>query len=68
MTLVQFVAFITPQSMYELFPMAALLGSLMGMGGLSANVDDDGSGDGIRAVWYPCRPPALSHYRVLFFW
>jgi len=37
MTLVQFVALITPQSMYELFPMAALLGSLMGMGGLSAN-------------------------------
>lgn len=37
MTLVQFVALITPQSMYELFPMAALLGSLMGMGALSAN-------------------------------
>jgi lipopolysaccharide export system permease protein len=37
MTLVQFVVLITPQSMYELFPMAALLGSLMGMGGLSAN-------------------------------
>jgi len=37
MTLVQFVALITPQSMYQLFPMAALLGSLMGMGGLSAN-------------------------------
>jgi lipopolysaccharide export system permease protein len=37
MTLVQFVALVTPQSMYELFPMAALLGSLMGMGGLSAN-------------------------------
>ena len=37
LTLIQFVALITPQSMYELFPMAALLGSLMGMGGLSAN-------------------------------
>lgn len=37
MTLVQFVALITPQSMYQLFPMAALLGSLMGLGGLSAN-------------------------------
>ena len=37
LTLIQFVTLITPQSMYELFPMAALLGSLMGMGGLSAN-------------------------------
>jgi lipopolysaccharide export system permease protein len=37
LTLIQFVALITPQSMYELFPMATLLGSLMGMGGLSAN-------------------------------
>jgi lipopolysaccharide export system permease protein len=37
LTMIQFVALITPQSMYELFPMAALLGSLMGMGGLSAN-------------------------------
>ena len=36
-TLVQFIALITPQSMYQLFPMAALLGSLMGMGALSAN-------------------------------
>ncbi len=39
LTLIQFVALITPQSMYELFPMAALLGSLMGMGGLSANTE-----------------------------
>jgi lipopolysaccharide export system permease protein len=37
LTLVQFIALITPQSLYQLFPMAALLGSLMGMGGLSAN-------------------------------
>ncbi|MDX2456857.1 MAG: LPS export ABC transporter permease LptG [Gammaproteobacteria bacterium] len=37
MTLVQYVALVTPQSMYELFPLAALLGSLMGMGELSAN-------------------------------
>jgi lipopolysaccharide export system permease protein len=37
MTLVQFIALIIPQSMYQLFPMAALLGSLMGLGGLSAN-------------------------------
>jgi lipopolysaccharide export system permease protein len=37
MTLVQFVALSSPQSMYELFPLAALVGSLMGMGKLSAN-------------------------------
>jgi lipopolysaccharide export system permease protein len=37
MTMLQYVALTTPQSMYELFPMAALLGSLMGMGTLAAN-------------------------------
>jgi lipopolysaccharide export system permease protein len=37
MTMLQYVALTTPQSLYELFPMAALLGSLMGMGTLAAN-------------------------------
>ena len=36
-TMLQCVALTMPQSMYELFPMAALLGSLMGMGTLAAN-------------------------------
>ncbi len=36
-TMLQYVALTTPQSLYELFPMAALLGSLMGMGALAAN-------------------------------
>jgi lipopolysaccharide export system permease protein len=36
-TLLQYVALTTPQSLYELFPMAALLGCLMGMGALAAN-------------------------------
>jgi len=37
LTMLQYVALTTPQSLYELFPMAALLGSLMGMGTLAAN-------------------------------
>jgi lipopolysaccharide export system permease protein len=37
MTMLQYIALTTPQSLYELFPMAALLGSLMGMGTLAAN-------------------------------
>lgn len=37
MNMLQYVALTTPQSLYELFPMAALLGSLMGMGTLAAN-------------------------------
>lgn len=36
-TMLQYVALTTPQSLYELFPMAALLGSLMGMGTLAAH-------------------------------
>ncbi len=36
-TMLQYVALTTPQSLYELFPIAALLGSLMGMGTLAAN-------------------------------
>ncbi|MDH3980611.1 MAG: LPS export ABC transporter permease LptG [Gammaproteobacteria bacterium] len=36
-TMLQYVALTTPQSLYELFPMAALLGCLMGMGALAAN-------------------------------
>ncbi|HYQ73397.1 MAG TPA: LPS export ABC transporter permease LptG [Gammaproteobacteria bacterium] len=36
-TMLQYVALITPQGAYELFPMAALLGSLVGMGMLAAN-------------------------------
>jgi len=35
--MLQYVALITPQGAYELFPMAALLGSLIGMGMLAAN-------------------------------
>jgi lipopolysaccharide export system permease protein len=35
--MLQYVALTTPSSMYELFPMAALLGSLTGMGMLAAN-------------------------------
>lgn len=35
--MLQFVALITPHDMYQIFPMAALLGSLMGMGTLAAN-------------------------------
>ncbi len=35
--MLQYVALTTPQSLYELFPMAALLGSLMGMGTLASN-------------------------------
>lgn len=37
MNMLQYVALTTPQSLYELFPLAALLGSLMGMGTLAAN-------------------------------
>lgn len=33
----RYVVSTLPQSVYELFPMSALLGSLMGLGGLSAN-------------------------------
>jgi lipopolysaccharide export system permease protein len=51
MTLVQFVVLITPQSMYQLFPMAALLGSLMGMGGLSANSELIAMRAGGLSVW-----------------
>lgn len=51
MTLVQFVALITPQSMYQLFPMAALLGSLMGMGALSANSELIAMRAGGLSVW-----------------
>jgi lipopolysaccharide export system permease protein len=36
-TMLQYVALITPHGAYELFPMAALLGSLVGMGMLAAN-------------------------------
>jgi len=36
-TMLQYVFLTIPQSIYELFPMAALLGSLMGMGTLAAN-------------------------------
>ena len=36
-TMIQYVALTTPQTIYELFPMAALLGSLIGMGMLAAN-------------------------------
>ncbi len=35
--MLQFVALITPYGMYQVFPMAALMGSLMGMGTLAAN-------------------------------
>ena len=35
--MLQFVALITPHGMYQMFPMAALMGSLMGMGTLAAN-------------------------------
>lgn len=35
--MLQYIALITPQGAYELFPMAALLGSLIGMGMLAAN-------------------------------
>lgn len=35
--MLQYVALTTPSSIYELFPMAALLGSLTGMGMLAAN-------------------------------
>jgi len=35
--MLRYVALITPQGAYELFPMAALLGSLVGMGMLAAN-------------------------------
>ena len=51
MTLVQFVALITPQSMYQYFPMAALLGSLMGMGSLSANSELIAMRAGGLSVW-----------------
>jgi len=51
MTLIQFVALITPQSMYQLFPMAALLGSLMGMGALSANSELIAMRAGGLSVW-----------------
>jgi lipopolysaccharide export system permease protein len=43
LTMIQFVALITPQSMYELFPMAALPGSLMGWAGFLQTVS-----------WLPC--------------
>jgi len=36
-TMLQYIALITPQGAYELFPMAALLGSLIGMGMLAGN-------------------------------
>ncbi len=36
-TMLQYVALTTPQGLYELFPIAALLGGLMGMGALAAN-------------------------------
>lgn len=36
-TMLRYVALITPQGAYELFPMAALLGSIVGMGMLAAN-------------------------------
>jgi lipopolysaccharide export system permease protein len=36
-TMLQSVALTTPQSLYELFPLAALLGSLMGLGMLATN-------------------------------
>jgi lipopolysaccharide export system permease protein len=35
--MLRYIALITPQGAYELFPMAALLGSLIGMGMLAAN-------------------------------
>jgi len=35
--MLQYVVLTTPQSLFELFPVAALLGSLMGMGALAAN-------------------------------
>ena len=35
--MLQYVVLTIPQSLYELFPLAALLGSLMGMGTLAAN-------------------------------
>jgi lipopolysaccharide export system permease protein len=35
--MLQYVALTIPQTCYELFPMAALLGSLMGMGALASN-------------------------------
>ena len=37
LVMLQYIALITPQGAYELFPMAALLGSLIGMGMLAAN-------------------------------
>jgi len=37
LNMLEYVALTTPQSMYELFPTAALLGGLMGMGTLAAN-------------------------------
>jgi lipopolysaccharide export system permease protein len=36
-SMLHYVALVTPQGAYELFPMAALLGSLVGMGMLAAN-------------------------------
>ena len=36
-TMLQSVALTTPQSLYELFPLAALLGSLIGLGSLATN-------------------------------
>ncbi len=37
LTMLQYVALTIPHGMYELFPMAALLGGLMGMGALAAS-------------------------------
>ena len=54
LTLVQFVALVTPQSMYELFPLAALIGSLMGMGELSA-----------RSELIAMRASGLSIWRII---
>lgn len=51
MTMLQYVALTTPQSVYELFPMAALLGSLMGMGTLAANSELIAMRAGGLSIW-----------------
>ncbi|MEZ5541702.1 MAG: LPS export ABC transporter permease LptG [Pseudomonadota bacterium] len=51
LTMLQYVALTMPQSVYELFPMAALLGSLMGMGTLAANSELIAMRAGGLSVW-----------------
>jgi len=49
--LFQYVLFTMPQSFYELFPMAALLGSLMGMGTLASNGELVAMRAGGMSIW-----------------